>query len=322
MRTLKLVPALLVLTSAVAFAADENMDYFSSAPSRDLTRLSYYAHSGKLYVVPDFVYQPTDYTTTTPGLPANAHELVFDLNLSYGLPIEGLRIGAAETWQIHRWTDTTHANGYVSTTESAGLSDPTFSLAYRLIDSAPTGLAADLTLSGSPSFVDYNEPATTISGNDGRGYGEMSLAATVYWIMDMNDIGATGTATREFSGSATNQTDAANSYSRDSAWTGTASLTDRFHLGEDLYVQGEAIFDFGNSYTRVSDAAPPVTTVAGTSFHVEPALSVGYRIQRCFVLDAIYTYQNYFTQATPDTGAATQTKLVINTVTLQARMEF
>lgn len=295
-------------------------------PSRNLTRLHYYPHPGRLYLAPDIEYIPTDLASPEsdggPGNASTSHSFEADLNAIYGLPIDGLRIGASESWLIHRFTDSTNAkSGFVNQTDSSGFSDPTVELQYRFMDSQPWGFAGDVNLSVSPSWVTHTIATSTAQGSDGKGYGTTELSANLYWIMPLDDVGLYGGVTRQFSGNGVNPTTPASSTSRSSAWAWTMTAVDRFHLTPQLYAQLSAVFSFSYAYSQTNQATTPVITQYQVPFHVNPTALVGYLVLPNFTLDAAYTYQNDTTTSTPGGGASTMSHTIENTVVLRGRVE-
>jgi len=308
---------------SISVYAAEN---FADSPSQDLTRLNFYPHPGRLSLAPDVQYVPIDTSNSTTGTnPGNttATQLTqFDLNVAYGLPLDGLRFGIAETWETHRWTDTTHATtGAISQTDSSGLSDPTFQLQYRFINAPAMGFSGDVNLIVSPSWTTHTVAVTTQEGNDGRGFGTTSLTGALYWIFPMNDVELNATLTRDFSGNGVNPVTPDSSYDRDSVLLLTMTAYDRFHLTQDFYLQGSLAFDLPYSYNQTNQAVTPVTTSFQYPFHINPSAVLGYRICENFVMDFTYGYQNYTTTSVPATPPNTTTLTKESTLTLRARFE-
>ena len=326
-RTRFLIPSCIALILYGVFADPASADdAFTAAPSSDLTRLNYYPHPDKLYVAPDIQFIPTDLSIPqvgdSPGNTTATQSWQADLNVIYGLPIEGLRLGVTVTWLWHRWADTTDSGtGAVNQADTDGLSDPTFELQYRLIDSAPTGLSWDADLIVSPSMTTHEVATLSDEGSDGKGYGTLSVTSNLYWISAMNDLGLVINLTYDFSGNGVNSTTPTASYNRDSVWTLTTIASDRFHFTRDFYAQASAAFDFPYSFNQTNQAATPVTRSFQFPFHINPSFQLGYRVKEKFVVDAIYTYQNYTFLSVPASPPNTSTHMIENTLELQAKVE-
>jgi hypothetical protein len=323
MKTLLACASLLVsITSAHAQQASDA--YFLSDPSRDLTRLNYYPHSGKFYVEPDAQYTATDLnipaTPGTPKNPSSAHSWQLDLDLIYGLPVDGLRFYLSESYLAHRWTDTTSVKtGFVTQSDSSGFSDPTFELQYRYFETEPLGFSGDVSLSFSPSWVTDDIASSLSSGSDGKGYGTLALTATEYKLFPVADFGLGETLSHQFSGNAVNAIEPTDSYSRDSVFVFTVTATARLHINEDFYVQGAAGVEFPYSVNQTTAAA--VATTTQTPFHINPELLAGYRVLANFCVDVLYTYQNYTRTTVPSAPPNTTTFVLENTAELRARIE-
>lgn len=317
----------LFLSLPSALAQETTADaYFLSDPSRDITRLNYYPHPGKFYFAPDAQYTGADLSIptkgTTPEASSSTHAWQMDLDLIYGLPIEGLRIFAAETYLFHRWSNSTSVkSGFVTESNSSGFSDPTFQLQYRYFETAPLGFSGDISLQISPSWVTDDAATSLSSGSDGKGYGDLALVATEYKLFPVLDLGLQETLAKDFSGNVVNVETPASSYHRDSLLNFTMTAIARIHMTEDLYAQAEAAFDFPYSFNQTNAQATPAVSNIQYPFHLNPSLLAGYRILDNFCMDVLYTYQNYTRTTAPTAPPNTDTFVMENVFEIRARVE-
>ena len=295
--------------------------------SSDLRRLDYYPHAEKIYLSPSLIGVPSSLSIAqkgaSPGNTSNSHSWEIGTTVIYGLPIEGLRVGLSGTWTAHHWTNVTSvATGAVTQTSLSGLSDPSLNVQYRVSGSNSDRVSGDLSISISPSFLERQVATAGVAGTSARGYGTATITETGYWILEKNDFEASLNLTRNFSGNGVNLSTPTASYTRTAYLSGSASLVDRYHVLENLYLQGSVNLTLPESYSQTNSASPPVSVDLSVPFHVTPGLAIGYRCSARFVTEFLYSYQNYTTTSTPVKGADTDTHLISTTLTLRARMEF
>jgi hypothetical protein len=318
MKNLLLV--LVVLVSSSAFAATDD---FGSSSSENLLNLTYYPHSGRLFFETEFESTLHD----TIGQTEQEYFSNFSFFAEYGLPVNGLRVEVSATDNVSATTlgATGSNSGVGNTSLHTGISDPTISLLYRLVDMNPQGISVDLELSGTPSLGTSYGSQNGLAGSNSTGYGTLSFAAAAYWSTSINDLRISGSIAREFAGDGNLQdsTDPSSSttFTRSSLWLPEAELIDRVRLTNRFFVQGEAEFLFGHSslYTYSNFYSP---TTDDSEFHVEPILSVGYLFTKETLITLFASYQDFEQIDTNQNGSANDIPIRDLNWGLAYRMEF
>jgi hypothetical protein len=273
-----------------------------------LTSLNYYSHVGTLLLTPRLTTSVADLSTSFTGDGPNGASTSaisqFDLGLSYGLLIDGLRVGISETELFSsQTTHFTNSTGRYSLSQSSGLSDPTFSATYRYFeDDQRTGLSGDISLSASPSFLTHDVATALQEGSEARGYGTMALSAPVYWWGGPAEVELSPAITRQFSGDGEG-TSLGSTYVRSDLWVETLALLLRYHANERLYAQAGAVADF--PYAAESTYANGTVRTTHEDFHVVPRINLGYSFTPSTLLDVEYDYTNA-TSLVSETGVASR----------------
>jgi hypothetical protein len=295
---------LLLSVAVLALAPMARAD--DDSHSSDIANLSYYPRQGKFLLTPRLTFSVNDQSSSeSNGSPTGSSAIAFsrvDAGVTYGV-IDGLRLGVSETELFN--SATTHTAGANTTlTRTSGLSDPTFSAFYRYCEQDAKGLAADLGLTFSPSWVQHTVASTTENGSEGKGYGTLDISAPFYWWMGMNEVGLTPAFEHEFSGNGVGATTAA-SYNRGNASYFATTLDDRFHFTPKFFAQAGGIFYFPYSFqnTYTNNAATVRTT--HEPFYVVPRLNADYKFLNNVLFDIEYDYYNYTTTVS-ETGASTK----------------
>jgi hypothetical protein len=268
--------------------------------SETLGNLNYYPHLHRLLLTPRVtttLHESTAVNNDLTGQQTSDTATNFtdaDITLTYGL-LPGLRVGANETELFSSTTNHTNASGTTTQTSSSGPSDPTFFSEYRYFeDDEKTRISADVDLSGSPSIVIHDNATTSQNGNNGRGYGTLSLTAPVYWWVQWNEIELSPEVTRNFSGNSQGAAPASSTY-RNANYTGSVTLFDRAHFLEKFYIQASAVFDIPYSVHTITQNPAAISRTTQYPFHVVPRANLGWLIRKNILLDAEYDYYNYTT---------------------------
>lgn len=279
------VMLLAILSSAFGLSAFGATDDPSDASSANLVNLTYYAHPGNFLIEP--IYSSTLHQTNASDQETFSD---FSLDLSYGLPIPGLRISVSETRELYA------ANYSTTSTFGSGLTDPTVSLAYRLIDMTPGGWSTDVQVSVAPSFADSLESSPGLPGNAISGNWVLSLLASEFWTLGKNEARLSGEIQHFFSQSVIDQNDGDFNYSRDAYSIASIALIDRFHITPQFFLEGEGNFIFSNTENR--NYAQGTTGNTQYPFHVVPSAVAGYLVSKQLLLEA---YANFLWDTTVNT---------------------
>jgi hypothetical protein len=282
-KSLLLVSILLIAVNAFAFTDDP-----SSQSSENLINLTYYPHVGHLE------FEPTLFTIlhgSNNGSTVSSEG--FELYASYGLPWDGLRFAASLTDRT-RSSDT---NG--TTYVHSGVTDPNFSVEYRLLDMTSAGLSVDVEISFSPDFGTYYIANPGAAGSNHKGYNDLGISGAVYWTTGLNEFKLSGGIIHDFDGSGFESSFTDEGFTRASLWEGSAALIDRVHLTSRFFVEGEA--DFQIPYTlEFGDGSSDLHP-----FHVTPTLEVGYLHSKQLLLKGYLTYSSYTLATTSANGNQT-----------------
>ena len=285
------------LVSLTAFAQDftESGDH-----SANLANLNYYPHQGHFLLSPRVTSSISDQNSTTneDSNPTGVSTVAFfrgDLPISYGL-LPGLRIGISENELFN--SESTHTVGNsraTSFSKSSGLSDPTFSTAYRYFeDDARSGLSGDVAVSASPSWVSHQVSSPTQDGSNGKGYGTLSAALPFYLWKSKNEVELSPAITHQYVGNGVG-VDPTSSFTRGSTSFETVTVNDRLHLTSNASVQGGLLLNFPyNTQTTTLDSSMTVRTTQ-LPFYVTPRVNFEYLFRSNVLFDVEYDYFNYTT---------------------------
>jgi hypothetical protein len=271
---LALVAALFSSIPALA-ATDSPTD----TSSNNLLNLIYYPHLNHLLANANYA---SDFHATSGDQTISGGE--FSLEATYGLLIDGLRVSVSES-SLNAARNTSQES-YIS----SGVTDPSFYLNYRLLDSTPGGWSVDAQLGTSPSLGTDELTDPGYPGSAYKGYGNVSLSAAVFWDVGLNEVKISGEIFRDFSGNADDAEDSDFSYTRASQWNGNFAITDRIHLTSNAFVEAEATFDLASTTDYAYSNGDSAEST--TPFHVTPKLEFGYLPFKQLLLYASMSYDS------------------------------
>lgn len=282
----------------------------SSGHSSDIDNLNYYPHARQFLFTP--LFSTAIYDQTYSGNPnegtgsSNISSSEAQLTATYGVT-DRFRISLSETELFA--TDSTHQSSTSGTTtfsRTSGLSDPTMSATLRYLDDdVRSHLSGDIGLSLSPSWVTHDIADTQQNGSEGKGYGTFAASAPIYWWLGHNEVEFSPSITHDFSGNSVGPTTATSSV-RAANWNGSLTLLDRFHITDQLYIQGGAALDLPYSVQTTSLNAAGTVSTTQYPLHLVPRIDLGYRCAANVLFDAEYEYYNYDSQVV-ETSSNTQT---------------
>ena len=290
----------LVLFGFISLTAHAEDFTESGDHSASLSNLNYYPHQGRFLLSPRVTSTISDQNSAINGeaTPTGVSTVSFfrgDLPVSYGL-LPGLRLGISENELFH--TESTHTVGNSkanSFSKSNGLSDPTFTTAYRYFeDDIRSGLSGDIVVSGSPSWVSHQISIPTQDGSNGKGYGTLSAAVPFYLWKSKNEVELAPAITHQYVGNGVGA-DPTSSFSRGSTTLETAALNDRVHFTPNASVQGGLLLNFPyNVQTTTLDSSMTVRTTQ-LPLYVMPRINFEYLFRSNVLFDVEYDYFNYTT---------------------------
>jgi hypothetical protein len=297
---LKLTVSLLALAFAassllpgLAFAEPDNL-------SSDITSLNYYPHSGIFYANPSESSILYDQQTSNGADNASTSSNLFTLSLAVGLR-KGLWFSIADSLL---WDGNT--SGGTVPGASSGLSNPSFTVGDRIIESENTGISLELRTKVAPS-VGAQIPSNTsryITGNNLSGSSSVSITPLLFWRNGKNELSLQTTANRNFIGQ-TNGVSAATTFSTEPYWTYSFTLADRIHIGKQFYLGGNVAYNISDRVIR--DLANLAQTTITSSPFWSYSGHFGFRPDPFVVLQFSVTTSLSKTSALGATGIPTRT---------------
>jgi hypothetical protein len=295
-------------------------------PTRQLQNLVYYPHARQSLLTSEFNVSLNDsgQTDDSSGMPTQMRDASYQtasLGLIYGAA-DGLRLGVSEGYLFDRNTQTTTVStGKETSVSSNGFSDPSFSAAYRWLQSNPKGVYWDLDAAVTPAIGQKLSAVSGQTGNDLSGAWSATLSAPAYWLIEKNEFEAEPSVNHNFGGNVQG-TSAANSTETSDYWTAALLLQDRFHCTRAFFIQPGITLNLPYSYSTASQVPGAASTGHQVGFYVTPSVVFGYLVSPRFLVEASISYNGTETDASPPSGNDTEAPNSQTVASLLARLAF
>jgi hypothetical protein len=293
--------SLIMLFAAPCFAEEEDLN--QGGLSADLMSLSYFPHRNKFtvtsYIGSTIADESVNSDGSTTAIGANAFYAI----MAYGIS-ESARIGISENLLWDQINTAVANNGLQSVTTSAGFSNPTINLTWRLYDSPRNGLSADLGAGYSPSFGPKvsGSGAQSKTGNNLSGDAESSLTAALFWRWGWNEVEVSGQVTGHSSGRTEGPIQALN-FDSDPYVSHQVLFIERIHFGPNFFIQGGATY-YAPIKVQLKNDNNADLTLDGRGY-TNPRLDIGFRPDPGIAFAVGVAYHDGTSTASGKLGAVT-----------------
>ena len=256
--------------------------------SGDIMSLNFYPHKGIFLLSPHLTTTLNNQAkSSSTGVSSSIFDNEYVLALSYGLGTR-LRLNISESvlWDesIDSGASPTGGNNVAT---SAGLSNPTFSVTWRFLENAASGLSGDVGTSIIPS-VGHKvaaDPTLFTIGNNVTGATTMLMSAALFWRGGFLELEIAGLATRQFGGRTEGST-TGNSSNGEGYSSYNLTFADRIHLSSQVYLNTSATvllpyqhkLDYDNGVIRTNKMPTYWRPRIDLGFRPEPYTAIQFSV--------------------------------------------
>jgi hypothetical protein len=320
-----LVKTSFCFAGALGASPDTNQN-LKNDPSRDISRLNYYAHQKVLNLSLRLLSPISGINETSTNDKVTSSTTTsftsFDGSLSFGLT-DRIRFGFSQAFLM---TSQNHASllGQASSidTSSYGFADPNFNLSFRFLNPRNFGWSGDLLVGGSPSSSNHSLTSQAQIGDNNRGYSTATSSLSIYNSQKQNDVLVSFAATKEFQGSATSDVPA-NSFTRDESWTYSYVFADRLIL-LPFYIQAELNAVLAKDTKQTLGQNPPfIVKYISSPMTFAPKIIFGARINEKASLEVEYIRTEFNTTSSQNnSNLASGTSISLSTLAVRLKAAY